>query len=70
VEAILKNLGYKMDVEERNDNAFIEGRCASVIVNGKEVGYFGEIKPAVIVNFGLEYPVIAFEINLSSLFSE
>jgi len=69
VEAILRNLGYKMGVEEKQDGAFIEGRCASVIVDGREVGYFGEIKPSVIVNFALEYPVIAFEINLSSLFS-
>ncbi len=70
VEAILRNLGYDMEVEEKEDGAFIEGRCASIKVNGREVGYFGEIKPSVILNFGLEYPVIAFEINLSSLFSE
>ncbi len=68
VEAILRNLGYEMNVGEREHNSFIEGRCASILVDGKEVGYFGEIKPSVIVNFGLEYPVVAFELNLSSLF--
>ncbi|RLF51486.1 MAG: phenylalanine--tRNA ligase subunit beta [Thermoplasmata archaeon] len=67
VEAILRNMGYKMEVEEKNHPSFIEGRCASVIVGGKEIGYFGEIKPSVICNFGLEYPVIAFELDASFL---
>lgn len=67
VEAILKNLGFKIEVEEKKHASFIEGRCASIIVNEKEVGYFGEIKPSVICNFGLEYPIIAFEIDISSL---
>lgn len=67
VEAILRNMGYKMEVEEKNHPSFIEGRCASVIVEGKEIGYFGEIKPSVICNFGLEYPVIAFELDASFL---
>ena len=66
-EAILRNLGYKMDVEEKMHGSFIEGRCASIIVNDTEIGYFGEIKPSVICNFGLEYPVIAFEMDLSKL---
>ena len=67
VEAILRNMGYKMEVEEKNHPSFIGGRCASVIVDGKEIGYFGEIKPSVICNFGLEYPVIAFELDASFL---
>ncbi|MCD6448289.1 MAG: phenylalanine--tRNA ligase subunit beta [Thermoplasmata archaeon] len=67
VEAILRNLGYKLDVEEKKHPSFIEGRCAFIILNGNEVGYFGEIKPSVISNFKLEYPVIAFEIDLSLL---
>ncbi len=67
VEAILRNLGYKLNVEEKNHPSFIEGRCASVLLNGREIGYFGEIKPSVISNFSLEYPVIAFEIDLSLL---
>lgn len=68
VEAIIKNFGFEMDVEERKHKSFIDGRCASIIVNGEEIGYFGEIHPSVICNFELEYPVIAFEIHLSKLF--
>ena len=69
VEAILRNFGYKMEVEEEKNNAFMEGRCASVLVDGEKIGYFGEIKPSVITAFELEYPVIAFEIDASFLLS-
>ena len=67
VEAILRNFGIKMEVEEKEHPSFISGRCASIIANGKEIGYFGELKPEVITSFELEYPVIAFEMELSSL---
>ena len=69
VEAILRNFGYKMEVEEEKNNAFMEGRCASVLAGGEKIGYFGEIKPSVITAFQLEYPVIAFEIDASFLLS-
>ncbi|HEC75868.1 MAG TPA: phenylalanine--tRNA ligase subunit beta [Thermoplasmatales archaeon] len=67
VEAILKNFGFKLEVEEKEHNSFINGRCASIIIDGEEAGYFGEIHPSVICNFELEYPVIAFEIDVSKL---
>jgi len=69
VEAILRNFGLKMDVEEIKHHSFIDGRCASIIVNGKHIGYFGEINPDVITKFSLEYPVIAFEMDALSLLS-
>ncbi|MEM2258752.1 MAG: phenylalanine--tRNA ligase subunit beta [Candidatus Thermoplasmatota archaeon] len=69
VEAILRNFRKKMEVEEKKHPSFIEGRCASLLHERKEVGYFGEIKPSVICNFELSYPVIAFEIDVSFLLS-
>jgi len=69
VEAILRNMGIKADVEEKKSGAFIEGRCASVIKDGRQIGYFGEIHPSVILSFELEYPVIAFEMDAAELLS-
>jgi len=69
VEAILRNFGHKMDVEELAHPSFIDGRCASIMVDNKKIGYFGEINPEVITAFELEYPVIAFEMDASSLLS-
>ncbi len=69
VEAILRNFGKGMDLEEKKHPSFIDGRCASLLYKGKEVGYFGEINPSVICSFELSYPIIAFEIDHSFLFS-
>ena len=40
---------------------FIESRSAS-LGGGKAEGYFGEIHPSVLSNFGIEMPVAAFEV--------
>ncbi|NQE05521.1 Phenylalanine--tRNA ligase beta subunit [ANME-1 cluster archaeon GoMg1] len=65
VDAVLKELGLEdAEVVESKDRAFLEGRRASIIKNGKNVGVFGEIHPEVILNFGLSYPVVGFEVEL------
>jgi phenylalanyl-tRNA synthetase beta chain len=46
---------------------FMEGRCANIIFNEKNIGVIGEITPRAIENFKLRVPVAAFELNLSSL---
>ena len=69
VEALLRNMGIKADIEEKKSGAFIDGRCASLLKGEKPIGYFGEVHPSVISNFELEYPVIAFEIYADELLS-
>lgn len=67
LDSIMENLGADYKLEEVKNKKFIEGRCASIMVNGKIVGEIGEIHPQVIENFGLELPVVALEINLKEL---
>ncbi len=67
-ERILADMGLEdFEVEEKKHPSFIDGRCASIILNGEEIGFFGEIHPEVIENFELGYPVIAGEFNLSKI---
>lgn len=64
-EAILRDMGMeKYDIKEKEHPSFISGRCASILLNGEEIGFFGEIHPEVIENFELTYPVIAMEIKI------
>jgi phenylalanyl-tRNA synthetase beta chain len=66
VDAVLKEMGMgEVDVVESEDGAFLEGRRADVIKDGTIIGVFGEIHPEVILNFGLDHPVVGFEIALS-----
>ncbi len=67
-ERIMKDMGIEdYEIEEKRHGSFIDGRCASVILNGEDVGFFGEMHPQVIENFELSYPVIAGEINIGKI---
>jgi len=68
VQAVMKELNINWDVEESDDQAFIEGRRADIIVNSKKVGVFGEIHPEVLEKFELVNPVVGFEIDLTEIF--
>ncbi len=66
VDAVLKELELEDAVAllESEDGAFLEGRRASIIINNKHIGVFGELHPEVILNFGLSYPVVGFEVEI------
>ncbi len=53
--------GVAYEIADSDDPAFIEGRRAEILIDGKCAGVFGEVHPGVILNFGLDQPVIAFE---------
>jgi len=64
VDAVMRERCIEYEVAESNDTAFIEGRRADIIIKGERAGVFGEIHPEVISNFGLEHPIIGFELGL------
>jgi phenylalanyl-tRNA synthetase beta chain len=67
VEGVMRDLSVKFDLEPLESGMYIQGRGASVVVDGKCVGSFGELHPEVITAFELGYPIIAFEVNLDVL---
>jgi len=69
VEAVMRALGLRLKISQKEDPSFISGRCASIIVEEKAVGEFGEVNPEVITSFELGYPVAAFEMTLEPLMS-
>ena len=50
-----------------NDGRFIPGRAAKVIVNGIEVGLFGEVHPQVLESWSCGMPAIMCELDLDLL---
>jgi phenylalanyl-tRNA synthetase beta chain len=63
---LLRNLGLDEHftfVSDKNSD-FIEGRSATIEINGKSRGTFGEVSPEILANFGIGYPVVAFEIHM------
>jgi phenylalanyl-tRNA synthetase beta chain len=69
VQSALSAMGFDSEVSAGRHAAFIEGRCATVLVSGHQVGVLGELSPATIEAFDLKYPVGAFELDLSHLFT-
>ena len=64
IDAVLRERRIEYTVTGSHDPAFIEGRGADVLINGEKAGVFGEIHPEVISNFGLEHPIIGFELKI------
>ena len=68
MDYLFRCLDIKYGIEDTEHSSFIPGRVARIIANNKKIAYIGEIHPAVIENWGLEFPVTAFELNLTELF--
>jgi phenylalanyl-tRNA synthetase beta chain len=71
-DALISNLGLAMLIEDTDHPSFIKGRCASLkgVKKTSSVvveGFFGEMKPEVITNFELEYPVVALEVEFKQI---
>jgi phenylalanyl-tRNA synthetase beta chain len=68
VEAVLRGIGGQFELESKEHNSFIEGRCAKIVdLQGTELGVFGELHPRTITAFDLGYPVVGFEMDIESL---
>lgn len=54
-------------VRELENNFYLKGRAAEILVDGKVVGHMGELNPDIITNFGINNPIVAMEINLTKV---
>lgn len=64
LDALLRNLGQEYRLVKTRHDSFIEGRVAEVLFDGKRGGLIGEIHPKVLNQWGLERPVVGFELEL------
>lgn len=67
VDAIMRDSGTKYEIKDYDHPGFVKGRCASIIYKNKKIGIFGEFHPKTIINFGLEHPIITFEMIVDFL---
>jgi phenylalanyl-tRNA synthetase beta chain len=66
-DVLCREVSLPYRVAESADPAFIDGRRGDIIVDGRKVGVFGEIHPAVLNAFDLEHPVAAFALDLRAV---
>ena len=55
-------------MEEVEHPSFIPGRVGKIVVEGEAIGIIGEIHPAVLEKWGMEMPVVVFELFLRPLY--
>ena len=67
LDYLFKMIDVEYVVEEAENTDYISGRVAKIIVDGKGVGFVGEVAPRVLKNWKLKMPVAAFEIDLGFL---
>lgn len=67
LQALMRSLGLSFGLEKSTHPSFIRGRVADIVAGSKRIGIIGEISPAVLVNWNLEKPVVAFEMDLDAL---
>jgi phenylalanyl-tRNA synthetase beta chain len=65
--SISSAIGIAPEISAVDHPAFVNGRCAQLLLDGSRVGLFGEIHPATVEGFELKYPVIGFEIDIERL---
>lgn len=68
LEGALTELGLAAEFSNGGLEPFLhDGRQARVVVGGHDVGFFGQVHPAVQEDLGLKYPVHVWELDLDVL---
>ncbi|MEE8167407.1 MAG: phenylalanine--tRNA ligase subunit beta [Candidatus Hydrothermarchaeales archaeon] len=67
LDALFRNLGLDYVLKRSKHGSFISGRVAEIFLEKESIGIIGEIHPQVLNNWGLEKPVVAFELSLEPL---
>ncbi|ESS02861.1 MAG: phenylalanyl-tRNA synthetase beta subunit [uncultured archaeon A07HR67] len=67
LQAVCDDFGATLETPRTEHPTFIDGRAASVVVDGADAGIIGEVHPAILVDHDLEVPVAAFEFRLDAL---
>ena len=55
-------------VAVQDNPSYHPGRCAKVLVNGQEIGVFGQIHPLVAQNYGVDAQLFCAELSFEALF--
>jgi phenylalanyl-tRNA synthetase beta chain len=69
-EGILREMRCDHEIAPCGYETFIEGRGASIVKDGKEIGFFGEMAPAVVVGYEITHPIMFLEMDLEPIIGE
>ncbi len=64
---IMDRLGLKPIYRKKEIKGFLPQRTSSIVIDGEEIGFVGEVHPEILYNHGVENPVVIVEITLDKL---
>jgi phenylalanyl-tRNA synthetase beta chain len=67
LDYLTRMLDISYEIKETEDQSFIDGRAGKIIINNKEIGIIGELKPIILKNNKIRMPVASLEINIDNL---
>jgi phenylalanyl-tRNA synthetase beta chain len=70
LEALARAFDVELTTPATEHPSFIDGRAASVVLDGERAGVIGELHPELLVEHGLEVPVVGFEFRADLLRSD
>ena len=70
VEGILKEVRCEHEIQPCGYGTFIDGRGATIVKDGKAIGFFGEMAPDVVIGYEITHPIMFAEIDLAPIIGE
>lgn len=67
LDSVCRLTKMEYNLSNLESHYYISGRSAEINIDGSVVGHIGEIHPTILNNFGVEVPMVGFEIDLSKL---
>ncbi|MCL5874354.1 MAG: phenylalanine--tRNA ligase subunit beta [Candidatus Thermoplasmatota archaeon] len=68
--SVLEDLGIENYEMTRDEQAmYVPGRVAGISINGRKIGFFGEVHPTILKNIGIKMPVVMGEIDIREVMS-
>ena len=67
LQSLARNFGVDLETPPTDHPSFLDGRVATIRIDGENAGVVGELHPRVLVEHDLEVPVAAFEFDLETL---
>ncbi len=68
LDSLMREFGLSYSIRPVRYPTFIEGRTGAILIEKVVAGHIGELSPTVLSAWGLENPVVGFELNMSFVF--
>lgn len=66
-QSLLRDINVQFTFQGVKDENYVDGRCARILLDGRELGRLGEIHPRVLSEYGLGHPAIVVDLDLELL---